>query len=616
VSNNYADVKPSPTGQLGAAALAALELDGIRREDNSPAPPRPAPRSNAVQGDDHRNAVRSALGEIASTVARTLGPHGSHALVRDSGGSHFATKDGYTVLRHMVFLQETATMVLDHVRSVSRTVVRRVGDGSTTAVVMADALYRSFDDAGLHEEFPPGAIQAAMSACAEAVSDCIREAARRPTRGDLARVATIAANNDPQAGALVAGIFGEHGESANVFVTTAPGDDTRVVPQPGFRILRGMAHDAFANTATADEAAPSICRLVDPHVLVWGGVVGMKEFVQKVMPAGNAILEKGRTFVVVAQGYSPEVLDAAAKFRLKSSSIGLLLVDHAMALRKSAARLGDLCSVLGAAYVDPEGLPEPKDPQEAAQMASATLAKCGTCSSVRSTISETVFVTTGVRNPAAVARAQELSGQIERVDTGNVAENMGEELDELRARHRALMGTEVTLQAGGATEQEKRALQYLLDDAALACKAAIRSGVVEGMGMTAVRAIRDPSRGALILRRVRDEIAARTRVGDPAQAERLAGQVVEATLTAYMRSFEKVLANARANPLSVAQACLARGESYDVLTGRFSPHAEAEVINPADTDVEILRGAMSIVAMFACSDQTLLTRVRSGPGHD
>jgi chaperonin GroEL len=514
----------------------------------------------------------------------------------------------------MLYVQEAATMVLDHVRSVARTVVRRVGDGSTTAVVMSESLFRSFVDAGLVDRFPSGAVQAAMNACADAIAQCVRQEARRDD-SDLVRVATIAANNDPEVGRIVAGVYATYGRDANVFVGTSATDETVVRPAPGYRILRGMAHDAFANTATTEGAAPTVCALANPVVLIYGGHVGMPEFVQTIMQAGNVVLSSGNAFVCVAQSFAPEVLDAAAKFRLKSPSIGMLLVDHAMAARKGASRLGDLATVLGATYVDGESAPkagEGNASMEPAQLR-AFMQNLGKAVSVRSTASETVFVLPAVRNPGAVARAQELDEQIERTSVQNADESLTEEIDELRLRRATLLGTEVTVLAGGATQQDKDQLQYLLDDAALACAAALRSGVVEGMGMTALRLL--SSYPDDVTAHVTEAICERTRLNRE-RAWELAEATVRATGQAYLDAFVTVIENGGGNGAEVLRRCLDEGLAYDAMSGEYVAPGRTEVVNPADTDAEVLKGAMSIAAMLATSTQTVLVRPRVGNGQD
>ena len=589
-------IRPAAGSHLEqAAALAASRTATPAR---APEVKREAPRSNVLADDAHRAALADALGAVARIVGRTLGPHGSNALVRDEAGAHFATKDGYTVLQRLTFVQETATMVLDHVRSVSRAMVRKVGDGSTSAVIMADSLYQSLGGEIL-EQFPPGAIQSALNVLSDILTDRIRAAAR-PVRdeNDIITVATVAANNDPWAGALVAEAYKMGGENANVFVALG-GEKMDVRKEPGYRILRGMAHECFANEVGIDGAKKTVCRMKDARVMIYDGVVDQRAFNVQIAPRMNQCIEQGVPFVLVAREYTSDVMQIVVDFKRKAEAVQLLLTDHASATRRGAARLGDLAAVLAA------------DVMSLDTAASAEV-RLGLAASVRSTGSETVFIADAV-SPAAETRAQEILAQIERIDAGNHAEQMADELDELRARVRALRGSEVTIFVGGATEQEKKTLQYLLDDSALAVAAAKRSGIVEGLGFTAQRVLaseRDRIAAELI-----DGIVARSRLAGSA-ARDLASFVLDAVASAYAMATKRVLLNARMNADDIWAYCMEQGRSFNALTGEYADPTETLVVNPADTDIEMLRGATSIVGLFITSDQTLLTRPVAGAGLD
>ena len=591
-------IRPAAGSHLEQAATLASTFNLSSPSIPEVKPLREGPRSNVIADDAHRDALADALSAIARIVGRTLGPHGSNALIRDDAGAHFATKDGYTVLQRLTFVQDTATMVLDHVRSVSRAMVRKVGDGSTSAVIMADSLYQSLGGETL-EYFPPGAVQSALNVLAELLSDRIRAAARPvASENDILTVATVAANNDPWAGALVAEAYKLGGDNANVFVAIG-GEKMDIRKEPGYRVLRGMAHECFANEVGIDGSKKTVCRLKDARVMIYDGVVDQRAFNVQIAPRMNQCIEQGLAFVLVAREYTSDVMQIVVDFKRRAEAAQILLTDHASATRRGAARLGDLAAVLGADVMD----------LDTAAAAEVTL---GLATEVRSTGSETVFIAGSVK-PAAEHRALEIMDQIGRIDAGNHAEQMSDELDELRARVRALRGSEVTIFVGGATEQEKKTLQYLLDDSALAVAAAKRSGIVEGLGLTAQRIL--VSKDDRLQRALSAGIIQRTRLPDE-QAIALAHKVLEAVGSAYANATKRVLHNARLNGDVILENCLRNGQSFNALTGDYADPSETLVVNPADTDIEVLRGATSIVGLFITSDQTLLTRPVAGGGLD
>lgn len=413
----------------------------------------------------------------------------------------------------------------------------------------------------------------------------------------IAIVATVAANNDPWAGSIVADAYRIGGSDANVFVAIG-GEKTDIRKEPGYRVMRGMSHECFANEVGIDGSARTTCRLRDAAVMVFDGVVDQTAFNQRIAKLMNECLERGQPFVLVAREYTMDILQVVVEFKRRSPGAMILLLDHASATRRGAARMGDLAAALGCQVFNAES-PE------------GTLA-LGSAVEVRSTASETVFVMDSVTHAAAV-RADELRAQIERVDAGNHAEAMSEELDELRARIRALLGSEVTIFVGGATEQEKRTLQYLLDDAALAVAAAKRSGVVEGLGLTVQRVLANDNDA--VHDAVRAKLAERVRLSELDVAE-LADAVLDAVGLAYMSSTCRVLTNSRLEAADILHRCLRENKTFNAVTREYTPVDKAQVINPADTDIEVLRGAMSIVGLFISSDQTLLTRPTAGGGLD
>lgn len=565
------------------------------------------PRSNVISGDTHRASLRAALNACARIVGRTLGPHGSNTLVRDAHGEHFATKDGYTVLQRLTFVQETATMVLDHVRSVSRAMVRRVGDGSTSAVIMANSLHEAVHDSDICKKFPPGSVVAAFSVTADVLSERIKQSARKLDQSEMPVVASVAANNDPHIGRIVASAYSNYGMNANVSVLLG-GSTTTIREEPGYRVLRGMVHDCFANRVGTDGATPEICVLEgNVRVMIYGDRLDSSALHKYVVNTMNKAFKDGAPFVLIAKEYADDVIQTIVKFKRESPGLNLLLIDHAMATRKGIARLGDLAAVLGARVLTPVLCEE---------NASEIEEFCGSAISVRATASETVFV--AVDNLeckiSREERAEELERQLERVDISNNAEDLADELDEIRARIKALRGTEVTIMVGGDTEQEKKTLQFLIEDSVLALRSAIRSGVVEGMGFTTLRNLQDYRQeiGAEIAVRLQE----RTRL-PASDVVYLTSIVLDMVEMAYRSAAATVLSNSRVEqPQATIDACLANGESFNAVTREFCHIADTIVLNPADTDVEVLRGAMSIVSMLVSSDQTILTHHSLGGGLD
>lgn len=594
------DIRPAAGSHLETAA--ALAANRVVSEPTVKAAPVNLLRGNVVSGDAHRQALLTALSTVSQIVSRTMGPHGCNTLVRDAMGDHFATKDGYTVLQRLTFLQETATMVLDHARSVSRALVRKVGDGSTSAVVMSDSLYRSFVEKSLTDLYPAGAVQATMLAAAEVLGDAIRKQARQVSDADLALVATVAANNDPEIGKLIADAYIKYGSTANVLVVEG-GEQTVVTQEAGYRVLRGMAHECFANEVSIEGSQPTVARLKGAAVMIFNDLVDSTVLASIVAPQMNNMITRGIPFVLVAREYADDVIQTIAKFKASTPGAPILFIDHAMRTRRGSARLGDLAAVLNCKVATRDFATITDKEQTAAYF--------GIASEVRSTGSETVFLLERVEDGAR-QRAAELEEQIARVDESNNSEALSDELAELRSRVRALLGTEVTISVGGSSQQERKALLYLVDDATLAVRSAIRGGVVEGLGLTGLRILTNPSD---VLDAFYNRVIERSRLPGM-EAIQLANEVWDAVEQAYRFTASRVLENSRLNAAEVLEHCLETGKSFNAVDRVYIDRSVASVINPVETDIEVLKGAMSIVSLLITSDQTILTRPASGPGLD
>lgn len=595
------DIRPAAGSHLEMAASLAANRAPVA-EPKTQAAPVNLLRGNVVSGEAHRQAILTALSTVSQIVSRTMGPHGCNTLVRDAAGDHFATKDGYTVLQRLTFLQETATMVLDHARSVSRALVRKVGDGSTSAVVMSDSLYRSFVEKALTDIYPAGAVQATMLAAAEVLGEAIRRQARQVSDADLELVATVAANNDPEVGKLIADAYIKYGSTANVLVVEG-GEQTVVTQEAGYRVLRGMAHECFANEVSIEGSQPTVARLKGAAVMIFNDLVDSKVLADIVAPQMNNVITRGIPFVLVAREYADDVLQTIAKYKASTPGAPILFVDHATRTRRGSARLGDLAAVLNC-QVATRDFANITDPAQ-------TAAYFGIATEVRSTGSETVFLLDKIED-GAKRRATELEAQIARVDESNNSEALSDELAELRSRVRALLGTEVTISVGGTSQQERKALLYLVDDATLAVRSAIRGGVVEGLGLTGMRILKDD---AATLEAFYDRVIERSRLPG-LDAIKLANEVWEAIQQAYHFTASRVLENSRLDADEILEHCMETGKSFNAVDRVYIDRTGATVINPVETDVEVLKGAMSIVSLLITSDQTILTRPASGPGLD
>lgn len=600
---------PSPDIMVGDIAR---DLPGPEPERQLTPPP-PGPRSNVIASEAYRAEIGAALASIARILARTLGPHGDNTFIYSPHGEHHPTKDGYTVLRSLSFVQELPCLVLDIVRGVSRRIVTRVGDGSTSAVIAADRLHRELDRARLTSEYPPRAVAAAINAVAQALAEGVAGRARPVVSEEtvdeklLSRVASISANNDPETGAIVASIY----TTPNTRVTVEDGGPhcprTQISKRQGFRVVRGYAHSGFCERDSVDGGVGK-ARLEKVAVLVSAGRVDQQFFRRTVVPAMNASFNSGLGFALIAPSFDSGVLEQAVTFKQENSHLGILFIDHPVSNARHNARLGDLAAMLGARLVTEETAPTAERPGSLTPEEKVAFdTALGWAESITSSSSETLFI---CRPPSEeVERTRRgIRERIASLSDRDQSEAMSETIAELRARDRALSGAEFVLRAGGETHQERMAVKDLLDDATLACEAAIESGITEGMGMPILRQLAGPTRRADLASVTADAISRRTAMNQE-RAGKLAERVIAAFEQAYRSVFMQVLENGRYHlPEAVLSECLDNGKAFDAAASEFYDPDELRVSCPAKTDREIVLGASSIVAELIASSQTVMPR--------
>jgi len=558
------------------------------------------PVSNVVSGLRHEVAVGASLETIAAVIGRTMGPHGSNAMLREASGEHTATKDGYSVLRRMNFVQEIPSMVLDIVKTLSRRLVVEVGDGSSTAAIAADGLYRTIMLGGKRPACPGRRLAEVIAACGEAVAEAVERKGleTRASVGNieqLARVATVATNNDPAAGRFIAEVYERFGKDANITVTVSGTKEDRSVPNSGYRLPRGFIDPVFANESDAENDS-KVCRLDKAAVILWRGAMKMSNF----GPFGDTINQcfaRGLAVVFVANEFSPEVQTLLVQNKVEGKA-PFLAVDHSSNRRNGDAILEDLAIALGTTVFSEDNPPVPGQPPE-----------LGMADSVVSKATETVLFR-AIRPPAVADRIAEIEGKIAAFESVNAEGNIAI-IDDLRARRRALAGNEVSLYVGGESEAEKRTKTYLYEDAVLACQAAIRTGIVEGGGMAVVRTIRD-NWDPLVLRSIA-LLKGKLDISDePAQLE-LVEYCLSCIGTAFINVQRVVLENANHPDYEqVVQKCVDANLFYDANSGAYFPADELRIPAPAATDISVLRTACSIVGVLISSNQTVLGRLDMG----
>lgn len=406
-------------------------------------------------GDDAREKVRAGVETLTDAVKVTMGPSGHNVLIERDGAPPVLTKDGVTVARAVNLRDKFANLGVQLVREAAQRTAEEAGDGTTTATVLANALYREGLKAlnsghGLRE------IREDMQAATHEMCELVQAAATPiETEDELLKVANISVNHEPELAELIVKAIKAVGDHGTVTVDEAKGFGSSLEVVEGCEVDRGYTSPYFVN-----KPARMASELQNPAVLVTDQRVSSVGSIMHFMEESH---RENRPFVII----SPEVTGDAMQTLIMNNSKGLLKACVLAAPEFGNARLEslrDLCILLGCDLMtgDPAGWRDKK------------LSDLGRCKKMSAYRFRTIFV-------GAKGKEDDLR---ERSDQIKVAMQKAEpDLAQVLARRLRRLNSGIgILRVGGATEAEIGERKDRVEDALYATKAAMQEGIVAGGG--------------------------------------------------------------------------------------------------------------------------------------
>jgi chaperonin GroEL len=548
-------------------------------------------KTNIVSNEELKSIMTETLGFLSDTLRNTLGPYGTTTIIQDRMLNHQITKDGYSLLKKIYIEEEEARTILDMVKKISRNLVRKVGDGSTSSIIIANSLYRSISDLMSNYNIPAKDLLQLLNNVAEVIASAVKANAK-PVSDDMAELEPIAAvstNNDLDYGKLITEIFREVGKYGFISLEKAKGDKTYYEVTNGFEIPRGMLLDIMANQP--DEKT---CELHTPYIFLCDDMITEKDLPFIADLAGDLCGRKGESLVFVAKGFD----NAAATFfhiNITRNQVPIMAVELAMENKKNKDRFRDLEINLGAkAYRKSEGETlsrETFDPEE----------RLGRCKKVLSTDTYTRFIEGGGDKEQIEARVKLIQDSLEEKSRNESYIEMDDEIFSLRKRMASLQNSMAVLYVGGVSEDAKDTDKYLLEDAVFACRSALHHGYIPG--------------GNLLIPTILEGEKTRGYVESHFEGtnEQLLKDTLDNIKEAFLQSFICVLENAyhdEERSRKVAETCTENGVIFNLKQNRFEAMTDTPIINSAETDIEILRSAISIIGLLVTSNQFIKMNVR------
>ncbi|MCI0499459.1 MAG: chaperonin GroEL [Planctomycetales bacterium] len=411
-----------------------------------------------------RAELKDGLAQLAAAVKVTLGPTGRNVLLHKSYGSPKVTKDGVSVSKEIELPEPFKNIGAKMVNQVASKTSDVVGDGTTTATVLAEAIYNEglkYVTAGVN----PVAIQRGITKAAAVVTDFIAASAK-PIKGhdDIAKVGTISANNTPSVGEILAEAMDKVGKEGVIEVEEGKGMETELQVVEGMQFDKGYLSPYFMTSADTLEAV-----LEDAYILLHEKKISN---LRELLPLLEKIAQIGAPLLIIAEDVEGEALAALVINRLQGVLKACAVKAPGFGDRRKAM-MQDLAIVTGGQlFTEDLGI----------KLESIELSQLGRAKKIVVSKDNTTLIEGAGKKKDITARCDQIRNQIEKTTSNYDKEKLQERLAKLT-------GGVAVIKAGAATETEMKERKDLLDDALHATKAAAQEGIIPGGGTIFLRAI-------------------------------------------------------------------------------------------------------------------------------
>ena len=515
-----------------------------------------------------RSEIANGLSQLARAVKATLGPRGRNVVLQKSYGSPRITKDGVTVSKEIELAQPFHNMGAKLVNMVASKTGDVAGDGTTTATVLAEAIYLEGIKT-VKSGVNPVSIQRGILKAAEIAADAITAMSKKVKgREDYKRVATISANGDELIGDLMADAMEKVGKEGVITVDEGKSTESTLEYTEGMAFDKGYLSPYFMTNPTTLES-----ELEDVLVLLHEKKISN---LVELLPLLNKVVTAGKPLLIIADDVDSEALAALVVNRLRGVLNVCAVKSPGFGDRRKAL-MGDLASITGGTFISEDiGL----------KLENIELENLGTAKRVVVSKDSTLIVQGGGKKKDTEARVEQIRLQVSKTTSDYDREKLQERLAKLT-------GGVAVIKAGAATEVEMKERKDLIDDALHATKAAAEEGIVPGGGVAFLRAIEAVDAG-------------RSKVkGD----ERLGFDIVAAALRVPA---QQIADNAGDDgEVIVAQILENKNPNYgyNAATGEFVDMIKAGIIDPTKVARTALLNAASVSGL-ALTTEVLVTELK------
>ncbi|RYG24854.1 chaperonin GroEL, partial [bacterium] len=406
--------------------------------------------------DDARRLLEAGVDKLANAVKVTLGPRGRNVVLEKKFGSPTVINDGVTIAKEIEVENRFENMGAQLIREVSSKTNDTAGDGTTTSVVLAQAIFKE----GIRNVAAGSNSTQIKTGIEKAVDAMVAELANisHPVNGesDVIRVATVSAN-DPELGELVGKLIHQVGKDGVVTVEESKGTETTTETVEGLQFDKGFLSPYFVTDATRMEAVYE-----EPLILFYEKKIGN---VQDLVGLLEKVLKMGRPLIIVAEDLENETLATLVLNRIRGN-LPLAAVKAPGFGDRRKAMLEDMAILTGGQFVSEDlGI----------KLENVTVDMLGTCQRIVITKETTTLVGGKGERSNIEGRLRQIKQQIESTDSTY-------DKEKLQERQAKLSGGVAVLKVGAATETALKEKKARIEDALAATRAALEEGIVPGGG--------------------------------------------------------------------------------------------------------------------------------------
>jgi chaperonin GroEL len=517
-----------------------------------------------------RESMKRGIAKLAKAVKVTLGPKGRNVIIQKSFGSPTVTKDGVTVAKEIDLPDAYENMGARMVKEVASKTSDVAGDGTTTATVLAEAIFNE----GLRAVVAGTNPMLMKRGMEKAVEDITAKLTKLsiPVKGkkDLENVATVAANGDGKIGEIIASAMDKVGKDGVITVEEGKTIDTNHEFVEGMQFDRGyLSPYFFTNVETMD------CELEDPYILIYEKKISNN---RDLIPVLEKVLGQGKPILIIAEDVDGEALATLVVNKMRNPSFKVCAVKAPGYGDRRKAMLEDIAVLTGGqALFEDLGI----------QLEKVELSQLGKAKKVKVDKDNTVVIEGAGKRDHIKARVAQIQKELDKSTSDYDKEKLSERIAKLQ-------GGVAKINVGGATESEVKEKKMRVEDAMFATRAANQEGILPGGGVALLRASEGLKPSGLT------------------QDEEVGFNIV---VRACKSPLKQICENAGEDGNVIASEVLKNKDSnygFDARAGEYVDMVKKGIIDPTKVVRSALQNAASVATLLLTSDALVADAPKDG----